>query len=109
MAFGADSGFGKLVSPFLSCGRYILFLKHLDILHHSFVSNEVVGRSADQRTFNLDAVVRTVKYFVDGIVRQLLNRSFKSDFVLLHQSGNLPEDHAVLILAQRSDCPFGDG
>ena len=62
--FGTNRCFGKLFRPFLCCCRSILFLQHLNILHHSFVSNKVIGGSTDQRTLDFNPFIRTVQAFI---------------------------------------------
>ena len=57
------------VPPFLCCCRSILFLQHLNMLHHSFVSNKVIGGSTDQRTLDFNPFIRTVQDFINRIVR----------------------------------------
>ena len=41
--FGTNSSFSKLFRPFLRCRRSIFLLQHLNILHHSFIGNKVIG------------------------------------------------------------------
>ena len=107
--FGTNRCFGKLFRPFLCCCRSILFLQHLNILHHSFVSNKVIGGSTDQRTLDFNPFIRTVQDFINRIVRQLLYRSFQCCVVLLEQSTDLPENHRILIFSQRCYRSFING
>ena len=41
--FRTNRCFGKLFRPFLRCRRSIFLLQHLNILHHSFIGNKVIG------------------------------------------------------------------
>ena len=107
--FRTNRCFGKLFRPFLRCRRSIFLLQHLNILHHSFIGNKVIGWSADQRTLDFNPFVRAIQHFINRIVRQLLNRCFQRYIVLLKQSTDLPENHRILIFSQRCYRSFING
>ena len=48
LTFRTNRSFSELFRPFLSSGRSVFLLQHLDILHNSFIRYKIVGRSTYQ-------------------------------------------------------------
>ena len=99
MALRTGSRAGKLLRPLLCRRRRVTLLQQLDVLHHTFVGCEVVRRRTHQLALDLQPFVRTVEYLVDSFIGQVLDRRLQIGIILLQQSFDLPEDHAVLIFS----------
>ena len=108
LTFRTNRSFSELFRPFLSSGRSVFLLQHLDILHNSFIRYKIVGRSTYQWAFYFDTFIRTIQNFINSIIGQVFYRSLQWRIVLLQQSTDLPENHRILIFTQRSYCPFID-
>ena len=63
----------------------------------------------DKATLDLDPFVRTMKYFLNGFFRKILERSLQCQVVFFQQGFQLPENHHVLVLTQWSNTTFMNG
>ena len=107
VAFGAHEAGVEFPAPFLSLGRCVVTLLHLDVFHQPVVAKEIIRYGMVFR-FDLQSFRRAVEDVVYGFFGKVLDRHFEVAPVFFANRGNLPKYGRVLIFAKRDDGPVED-
>ena len=104
MAHGAFDGGDKLVGPFLAGSAFVILHHLLQIVDDAVVGTEVVGGGVYLLHRNLHVFERTIEYFLHRILWNLGDGCLQTETVLFEQSLYLPENHLILVFAERHDA-----
>ncbi len=100
VALGADDAGEKLTAPFLGGRAGVVALLHLDIFDQPFVRGEIIC-GAEGVVFQHESLVGSVEDVVEALFAELSDRRFEIKSVFLAYRGDLPENHRVLVFAER--------
>ena len=107
----------ELVGPLLAAGAVVVLHHRAQVFHHAVEIDEVVAGRVYQLLVDAHALQRTVENLVQRLVGNVLDGrlqvarpcvAFAHLFIFMQNGVNLPENHLVLILAQRHNATLMD-